>query len=169
MATLKGHGGRRTGAGRPRVRPKTLPWQLIRRAAANRATEAEIISALRIPDSALADPAVPARFREEISIAHARHDLELRHSIRRRGLRTTRHAGSVNALAMQARNSLDWDRQVPAEEGEPDLATSRQRLRDMLMRLAEARSEVEGRPVTALELLYRGRRARGLSGPGASL
>lgn len=111
--------------------------------------------ALVIVDAALEDPAQLARFREEISIGHARYQLELREQIKRRGNRSTRNAGSVNALALQARNILDWDRQIPAQEPEPDLGTARQRLRDLFGRLAAARSDIEGKRVDVIELLYR--------------
>lgn len=154
-------GGARQGAGRPRKHPAKprprykLPLAAIRAAAEAGATESEIVRAHRIPDEALSDPAMLTQFRDELSDGHARYALELRKSIKRRGLRTTKGAGSVNALALQARNILDWDKQLPAQETEPDLGTARQRLRDLLVRLAENRSEIEGRKVTVLELLHR--------------
>ncbi len=96
-----------------------------------------------------------AEFRNELAVGHARYAVELRMEIRRRGQRTTKSAGSVNALALQARNVLDWDKQLPAQETEPDLGTARQRLRDLFAQLARARTEIEGRPVSVLELLHR--------------
>jgi hypothetical protein len=127
----------------------------VREAAEAGAEETEIIRALEIPESALEDQVVLTRFRDSIAVGHARFLLELRQAIRRRGLRTPKGAGSVNALALQARNHLDWDKLLPAQETEPDLGTARQRLKDLLARLAESRSEIEGRNVSMLELLER--------------
>lgn len=151
----KGNGGPRPGSGRPRKQPRPLPWKAIAEAARDGATEDEIIRGLRLAIEALNDPEQLARFRDELAIGHAHYKLELRKSIRRRGQRTSETAGSVHALALQARNVLDWDSQIPAQETEPDLQTARQRLRDLVVRLAYSRSEVEGRPVTPLELLHR--------------
>jgi len=151
-------GGVRPGAGRPRTKPKptpALPWARIREAAEAGAEEPEIVRALEISEFALAEPANLTRFREEIARGHALLKLELRKTIRRRGQRTSKGAGSVNALALQARNILEWDKQLPSQEQEPDLGTARQRLRDLFAKLAQARTEIEGRPVTALELLHR--------------
>ena len=63
--------------------------------------------------------------------------------------------GSVNALSLQARNTLDWDRQLPTQEVPPDLGTARARLSDMLLRLAQQVSAVEGRHVPVLEIIQR--------------
>ena len=117
--------------------------------------EGEIIRALGISEAALKDPINLQRFRDEISTGHARYKLELRRTIHKRGQRTSKTAGSVNALALQARNCLDWDRPLQTQETEPDLGTARQRLRDLFVKLAQARSEIEGRAVTPLELLHR--------------
>jgi hypothetical protein len=168
----KRSGGHRGGAGRPgrangprkpvqtsaqapRIEAPRIDWRAVTDNADAGATEQEIVRGLGISDEALADPIVLARFRAEINAGHARYQLELRKSIRRRGLKTTKAAGSVNALALQARNILDWDKQLPSQETEPDLGTARQRLRDLFVKLAESRSDIEGRKVTALELLHR--------------
>lgn len=127
----------------------------IRAAAEAGANETEIIRALGLPDALLADAGVLTKFRAEIVSGHARYAIDLRQQIRRRGLRTSNTSGSVNALALQARNILDWDKLLPAQESEPDIATARQRLRDLFVKLAQSTSEVEGRTVTALELLHR--------------
>jgi hypothetical protein len=127
----------------------------VRAAAIAGAVEEEILRGLQISEAALADPATLTRFRDEIAQGHARYKLELRVAIKKRSLRTSENAGSVNALALQARNILDWDKQLPAQEAQPDLGTARQRLRDLFVKLAEARSELEGRKVTAAELLHR--------------
>jgi len=127
----------------------------VREAASFGSPEETIIRGLDIPESALLNQAELARFRREIAIGHAKYELELRRAIRSRGQKSGRWAGSVNALALQARNILDWDKQIPAQETEPDLGTARQRLRDLFALLAKSRSETEGRPVTVLELLHR--------------
>jgi hypothetical protein len=166
VAGAKGRsGGRRPGAGRPRSPGKPAPpprppvppinWKAVREAADAGADEREIIRGLGIPDEALQDPATLAQLRAEITAGHARQKLELRRTIRNRGLKTLKGAGSVNALALQARNVLEWDKELPTQEVEPDLGTARQRLRDLLVKLAQARTEVEGRKVTPLELLHR--------------
>jgi len=163
MAGTKGRGGgKRPGAGRPRSRPapapkpsRPIPWAAVREAATAGATEQEIVRAFEIPDAALSAPAILTRFRDEIARGHARQAVDLRTEIQRRGRRTTRGAGSVNALSLQARNILDWDKQLPAQETEPDLGTARQRLKDLFVKLAQARSEIEGKKVTVLELLHR--------------
>ncbi len=149
----KQRGGERAGAGRPAA--GEIPWKKVQEHAEDGAPEAEIIRGLAIPEAALQDPAVLARFRAAIDAGHGRYKLALRRSINRRGQRTTDKAGSVNALALQARNVLDWDKQLPTQEAEPDLTTARQRLRDILERLAKARTQVEGKPVTLVELLAR--------------
>ena len=107
-------------------------------------------------------------FRSELAACHARYAVELRQEIRRRGKRSAKNAGSVNALALQARNVLDWDRQLPNQETEPDLGTARQRLRDLFVQLARARSEVEGRTVTVLDLLHREAQADRRDGDGGA-
>jgi hypothetical protein len=164
VAGTKGRGGgKRPGAGRPRTkapappkRPKSdIPWAAVRDAAQAGATEQEIVRAFEISDASLSDPAILTRFRDEIARGHARQAVDLRVEIQRRGKRTARGSGSVNALSLQARNILDWDKQIPAQDVEPDLGTARQRLRDLFVKLAQARSEIEGKRVTALELLHR--------------
>ena len=132
-----------------------LPWEEIRAAASTGAPLETIVRALRITESALSDAATLATLREELAAGHAIYELELRKTIRNRGLVSKRNAGSVNALSLQARNILEWDRQIPTQETEPDLGTARQRLRDLFVKLAQSRSEIEGRPVTPLELLHR--------------
>lgn len=148
------HGGSR-GGGRPRKHPPKLPWRRITRNAKAGATEEEIVRGLQLNVQALNDPVTLTKFRDVIASGHAAYRLHLRQAIKLRGLRTHEGAGSVNALALQARNVLDWDSQIPAQETEPDLGTARQRLRDLIVRLAESRSQIEGRPVTPLELLSR--------------
>jgi len=134
---------------------------MIREAAAAGATEAEILKAYGIEEAALADAGVLARFRTELERGLARFKIGLRMSIKDRGNRTRRGAGSVNALALQARNHLDFDKQVPAQETEPDLGTARQRLEDLGEKMAAAASDREGKTVTLAMLLLREVKARG--------
>jgi hypothetical protein len=166
VAGAKGRsGGRRAGAGGPRKRPPrpkaaaALPWQKISAAARSGAPEEEIITGLQLPNGALDDPSNLLRFRDEIAKGHAAYKLELRQTIRARGLksrvRENEVAGSVNALGLQARNVLDWDKQIPGQETEPDLGTARERIKDLLAKAAKARSEIEGKVVTVLDLLAR--------------
>jgi len=139
---------------------------MIREAAAAGSTEAEICKAYQIEESALAEPITLARFRLELESGLARYKIALRMAIKDRGNRTRRGAGSVNALALQARNHLDFDKQIPAQETEPDLGTARQRLADLGAKLAAAASEREGRTVTLATLIEREVRA-GEKGAGA--
>jgi hypothetical protein len=154
-------GGRRAGSGRPRSKPAPpprlpeLPWAQIKAAAEDGAEEGDVIRDLRISEAQLADPVVLARFRDVVAAGNGRYRIDLRATIKRRGQKTTKAAGSVNALALQARNKLDWDKTIPTQEVAPDLGTARQRLRDLLVKLAQSRSEMEGKPVTVLELLHR--------------
>ena len=156
-------GGPRPGAGRPEQEaaigqwtPATgIPWDAVRAAAEVGATEAEIVRALGIPGAALDDSASLARFREEIARGGGVLRLRLRARIDARGRKTSRTSGSVNALSLQARNHLDWDKLLPSQETEPDLSTARPRLRDLVVRLAAAQSETYGRTISPLELLAR--------------
>lgn len=159
-------GGPRPGQGRPRKpaiskpqKPPKLPWRKIQEAAGAGAEEPEIVRGLEISEASLQNQVTLARFRDVIAVGRARFLLELRRTIKARGLRTNKGAGSVNALALQARNYLDFDKLLPSQEAEPDLGTARQRLKDLIVRAAEARSEIEGKRVTPLELLDREARA----------
>lgn len=156
MAGRKGRsGGPRPGAGAKRRRAVPVPWRRVEAAARVGATEEEIVRGLPLPPGALEDPANLTRFRDALAVGHALYRLDLRTLIKRRGRRTVEQAGSVNALALQARNVLDWDTQVPEKEPDQDLGTARSRLLALVGRLAAARSEIEGRPVTPLEVLFR--------------
>lgn len=175
VAPKRKHGGARPGAGRPRgsgkkkrkaapAAPpeqlsidlgKELPWHLIRQAAEAGAPESTILDAYAIAPSRLEVPAIKERFHRELREGHAVYELQLRLDIKWRGKHTRRNAGSVNALQLQARNVLGWDRGIEGQEQAPDLGTARQRLRDLLAKLEKSRSEIEGRPVTMLELLQR--------------
>lgn len=149
------HGGKRPGTGRPR-KPREIPWAKVEDYASAHAPEADIRLALDITDAMLG-PAELEKFRAIVARGHAMYRLNLRRLVRRRGERSNPKGtdGSVNALALQARNTLDWDRQIPTQEVPPDLGTARARLSDLLLRLAQQTSSVEGRHVSVAEMLSR--------------
>lgn len=132
-----------------------MPWGDVQRYAEKGAPEQEIIDAFGISEDQLAQLEISEHFRAALKRGHALYRLRLRERIEIRGNHTHRGAGSVHALALQARNHLDWDREVPRMERPPDLVGARERLRSTLERLAKARSQVEGRTVTPLELVQR--------------
>lgn len=125
------------------------------RYAAVGAPEPEIVAALGITEAMLQDRETAEKFRRVLAKGHASYKLELREQIWRRGTRTTEKAGSVYAQALQARNHLDWDRDTLQHQLPPDLTGARDRLRETFQRLATARSEIEGRKITPLELVHR--------------
>lgn len=92
--------------------------------------------------------------RAAIAKGHAVCRAELVVEIKRRGQRSTKNAGSVNAQALRARNLLGWDRQSIDVEEKPDLSTAKERLKDELTKLAINKSQVVGRPVTPADLLF---------------
>lgn len=166
------HGGARAGAGRPpSTKPPTdagvsaIPWQLVQKHAEAGAPEREITTALGITEAMLQDRPTADRFKITIDRGHAVYKLALRDQIKARGHRTSKGAGSVNALALQARNHLDWDRDIPQQMMAPDLVGARERLRDTLTRLAAARSEIEGKVITPLEVIYREAYGSGAENP----
>lgn len=132
-----------------------LPWTLIRQAAEAGTPPNVIIDAYALPLARLELPGVKERFQRTMREGHAVYEIQLRLDIKWRGKYTKRNAGSVNALALQARNILDWDRGLEGQDQAPDLGTARQRLRDLFEKLAKARTDIEGRPVSILELLHR--------------
>lgn len=168
------HGGPRPGAGRPprggdSAPAGPIPWKDVERYATSGAPEAEIATALGITEAVLQDRVVADRFRAAIVRGHAQFKVGLREQIKLRGNKTNKGAGSVNALALQARNHLDWDREVPQQLAAPDLAGARERLRDTLIRLAAARSEVEATVISPLEIIYREAFGRGAEASRADL
>lgn len=163
MAGAKGRSGRnsegaKNGAlgGRPRTRKRSIDWAKVSIYAQAHAPENEIRLALDITDDLLG-PAELEKFRATIARGHAVYRLALRREIHTRGKRGRGDGtdGSVNALALQARNTLDWDRQIPTQEVAPDLGTARARLGDLLLRLAQQTSAVEGRHVSVLDVINR--------------
>lgn len=163
------HGGLRAGSGRrpddPAVgRPPApadddnsgIPWVEIHEAACAGVQEREIITALGLDEQHLrASPAALDKFRGIVARGHAWCRVNLQVEIDERSRRTHRNAGSVNVLALRARNLLGWDRQRRDVATEPDLTTARERLRARLMKLAEQRSQAEWRPVTPAMILAR--------------
>jgi hypothetical protein len=145
------HGGKRAGAGY--VGPGDIAWARVREAAEVGSTEEDIVAALGISAATLADPDTLARFRAVVTLGNARARLELQAAIAKRGTRTVRGAGSVNALALRARNLLDWDKGLIAQEVAPDTSAAHSRLRQTLERLAAKYSVEFGRSVSAAEVL----------------
>lgn len=146
-------GGARPGAGRPAA--GEIPWAQVERYAAAGGLEPEISVAFGITEAQLQDRTTAERYRQALAKGHARYKLELREQIKERGMRTAKGSGSVHSLALQARNHLEWDRETQQHLLPPDLSAARDRLRDTLVRLAAARSDVEGRTVTPAELVFR--------------
>jgi hypothetical protein len=130
-----------------------IDWSAVWNAAVTAATAPEIIKGLRIPEAALAPPHVVEAFRRVVEAGNGAGLLQLKRLVARRSMESRRSDGSSNVLALRARNELDYDRQLPAQETEPDLGTARPRLRELLIRMAAAQSEIRGRTVSPAELL----------------
>jgi len=132
-----------------------LPWSEIITAARAGVDERRIMDAYRLDEQNLRDLGVLERFRQEVHAGNAFKEVHLRVEIDTRGKQSRRNAGSVNILALEARNVLKWDRQQKSQEKVPDLASAKERLRTTLERLAEQRTEMEGRPITPAMILHR--------------
>lgn len=159
MAGAKGRSGKTTGGAKPgagRKRSRAINWGLVLLYAKSGAQEKDIIASLDLNDSQLG-PAELDKLRATIVRGNALARVELLRDIHVRSKRTKSDGtdGSVNAQALRARNLLDWDRQIPTQEVEPDLGTARTRLGDIMLRLAQQASQVEGRHISVLELLKR--------------
>lgn len=127
-------GGARTGAGRkPGAQPGRVPWREIARAAAAGAPYEEIVGGIDIAPEDLQDPVTQERIRGEVERGNTKFKLRLRRAIKKRGIED----GSVNSLALMARNALDWDQQL-AQQGQqqPDLAGVGLRLAELIEKLA---------------------------------
>lgn len=122
---LLGRGGARAGAGR---KPDPVPWGRVRKAAEAGAPYEEIISGLEIPAEALQQRAVQEKLRTEIDKGNTKFKLRLRAAIKYRGIKE----GSVNSLALMARNALDWDQQLAQAQAPPDLTGIGARLADLV-------------------------------------
>lgn len=125
--------GNAATAPRGRGRPRTVSWTDVRRLAQLGSNLEEIVAALDISPEVLRDPAIIARFRREIDGAHARLKVSLRQRIQQRGRGKGR--GSPNVLALQARNTLGWDRPrdpASAKDTRPDAEAAIAELERML-------------------------------------
>ena len=110
---------------------------------------------LGLEEQRLRDLGVWERFQREVAQWGQHGQLELLADIRDRAKRSKRNSGSVNAMALRARNLLNWDRQALGTEAEPDLSVAHERLRDELVKLAAVRSQIEGRTVTVPDLFHK--------------
>jgi hypothetical protein len=128
-------------------------WSRVQEYAEAGATEQDIIAGLGISEEALRKPEIAQRLHDIVAKGNALARLELQTAIHSRGKKSPKGAGSVNALALRARNLLDWDRQTAMQEPPPDLTAAHARLRLTLERLAKAASEERGRDVTPAEIL----------------
>lgn len=133
---LDTRGGARKGAGRK----PGVPWREIERAANAGSPYEEIVAGVAIAASDLQNPAVQERIKVVVEQGNAKYKLRLRRAIKKRGI----EEGSVNSLALMARNSLDWDQQM-AQQGTqaPDLAGVGVRLVELVEKLAK-RPPTEG-------------------------
>src|SRR5688572_32754993 len=91
-SAVAGHGGKRPGAGRPRA---PIPWAKVQSYAEAGAHESEILTALGITETMLQDRETSDRFRKLLDQGHALFKLQLRTEIKKRGLRSSKTAGSV--------------------------------------------------------------------------
>jgi hypothetical protein len=132
---------------------ESIDWAAVERFANVGAAEDEIVTGLGISEAQLKDPATQDRLRKLVVMGNAKKDLLLREQIDSLGKGEKRGGG--NTLALEARNRLGWDKQSAQQETAPDLASAHARLKLTLERLAAARSDIEGRPVTVAELLVR--------------
>jgi hypothetical protein len=158
-------GGARKGAGRPRKpRPKPAPapktdgfeqiLAQVREYAEAGVEEATIVSVLKIDEAKLKAEGRLTAFREAVAYGQEVCRAELMLQIKRRSTRTRRNDGSVNALALRARNLLNWDRQGIQDEQKPDLSGARERLRLELQKLAANYEAQLGRPIEPEHVLF---------------
>lgn len=147
----KGPGGARPGGGR--VKAGGIPFAQVREYAEAGCTAEDITEALGISQETLNDPETLARFRDVVKRGNAMGRLLLQEAIAKRGRRTVKGAGSVNALAIRARNLLDWDKGLTEQEPSPDLTSAHARLRCTFEKLAAAKTEEFGRLVTPAMIL----------------
>lgn len=144
-------GGRRAGAGY--VAPGGIPWAQVREAAEAGVGQDDIAEALEISQETLNDPDTLSRFQAVVKRGNAWARLQLQAAIAKRGTRTTKGAGSVNALALRARNLLDWDKGLVEQEAEPDLRNAHIRLRATLEKLAAVKTAEFGKLITPAHIL----------------
>jgi hypothetical protein len=170
MAGVKGRsGGRRPGAGRkPKPRPPAPPapdeYQIllaqVRRYAEAGVDEQTILEALAVDEARLKAEGRLEAFRRLVGRALATCRAELLVEIKDRSEGTKNSGGSVNALALRARNLANWDRQGIQDEQRPDLSSARERLALELKKLADNKTAILGFEVSELDLLYEDRHKR---------
>jgi len=161
-------GGARPGAGRPRnpppkapAPPKTDPFIGVLREAQDYAEagaeESTILAVLGarhgFDEAKLKAEGRLAVFRRTIAVGLEICRADLLLEIKRRGVRSKKNAGSVNILALRARNLAGWDRQGIEDEQKPDLTGARERLRFLLEKLARNKTAELHREVTPEEVL----------------
>jgi hypothetical protein len=132
-----------------------VPWAKVRQFAQAGADEVRILRGLGLEEQRLRELGCWDRFQRDVAQWNQQGQLELLSDIRDRSKRSKRNSGSVNAMALRARNQLGWDRQVLGQESEPDLSVAHERLREELVKLAGVRSQIEGRTVTVPDLFFR--------------
>ena len=160
------HGGARRGAGRPRKPPPPPP----------RAPEklaAMLDDARKYAEAGVEEPTILAVlgarygfdeaqlkagghltvFRQVVALGLEVCRAELIVQTKQRTLKTKKNDGSVNALALRARNLLGWDRQSLQDEQKPDLSGARERMRFTLEKLARNKSAELGKEVSAERVL----------------
>jgi uncharacterized protein (DUF433 family) len=130
-----------------------IAWAKVKELTEAGATEEDIVAGLGISAETLKDPATQARFHEAVKRGNAYGRLLLQEAIAKRGARTTKGAGSVNALSLRARNLLDWDKGLVTVDPPPDLSGAHARLKVTLEKLAKVRSAELGRIVDPAEIL----------------
>jgi hypothetical protein len=135
------------------VRPGGIAWAKVREFAEAGCDEEDITEALRISTETLNHPETRARFLDVVRRGNALARRQLQAAIAKRGTRTVKGAGSVNALALRARNLLKWDSGLEEQESAPDLADAKARLRLTLEKLAAVKTAEFGRPITATHIL----------------
>jgi hypothetical protein len=94
-----------------------------------------------------------ATFRQTVALGLEVCRADLIVSTKRRATKTKKNDGSVNAMALRARNLLGWDRQSIQDEQKPDLTGARERLRFMLEKLARNKAAELGREVSPQQIL----------------
>jgi len=151
-------GGARRGSG-PKAKERVeaapvaaeIDWVQVKRFADIGSSEAEIIQGLGITDAQLKDSAVAQRLRAAVTQGTAFKALVLQETIHKVAMGDSK--GGANTLALEARNRLDWDKQIGTQEQAPDLTSAHARLRLTLERLAKVKSEEEGRDVSPVSVL----------------
>lgn len=162
------HGGARRGAGRPRKpAPSTAPptddarfraLLLEAKEYAEAGVEEPTILAVLgakygLDEGRLKAEGRLATFRQTVALGLEVCRAELIVATKRRATRTKKNDGSVNAMALRARNLLGWDRHSVQDEQKPDLTGAKERLRFILEKLARNKSTEMGKPVTPQQVL----------------